>query len=83
MKGDVKRHFSPADWKTNVLSTSSPALLSAVIRRASLFPFVFIRASPASFPDLRLCKQDAVVVATGWFYRRLDAYGFFRLSEGA
>ena len=83
MKGDVKRHFSPDDWKTKGSLNIQPGLCSVGILSTSFVPWWFINVSPASFRIRGCASKTLVVMATGWFYRRLDAYSFFRLSEGA
>jgi hypothetical protein len=49
MKGDVKRHFSPADWKAKGSLDIQPRVPSAEILSASLVPVLFMDASLASF----------------------------------
>jgi hypothetical protein len=92
MKGDVKRYSSPHDWKA-LHSRGIQPLCSAgqflewvgcaAARPCSVVPFV-VMTREYSFVRIRGdASKTLVAVATLWFYRRLEAYSFVRLSEGA
>ena len=93
MKGNVKRHFSPRNWNTRDSRDVQPprklctanSRVSGLHRSALMLRVAFVShdARVQHRPDVKLRKQDVVAMATQWFYRRLEAYSFVRLSEGA
>jgi hypothetical protein len=82
IKGDVKGHFFPTTGVGDLVSTSSPGPPASAVRAAFLrerfifFGYFVVRSSEAfQAADWRVRQP--------WFYRRLQAYSFFWLCEGA
>ena len=82
MKGDVKRKFSPWTRESEFfLSASSPCDSWKEVRdRASILHGS--TATTSSFSS-ELCSRGAGKGRQPRFYRRLEAYGFMGLCEGA
>jgi len=82
MKGDVKRNISPHDWKIKASLHIQPRLCSRSHPEYLVSSLVVHGRRPCVVPGLRRASKDVAVVATGWFYRRLDAYSFLRVIRG-
>src|SRR5712692_4843709 len=81
IKGDVKRKYFSLSAGRGSCLTSSPVCGSVLERCVAPDP----GPSVAAFfvPCRSACKLRGGDVPTMWFYRRLEAYGFVGLSEGA
>src|SRR5579872_2023985 len=80
MKGDVKRHFSSFDRKRRSSRGIQPLFL-ADGRLSFLIRHGDGEHEYGAVPVLRGCKQWIGAGGQPWFYLRLVAYSFFRLSE--
>jgi hypothetical protein len=79
-RGCQEKYFT-LDWAAGVLSASSPCMFSDRVRDRS--SDLHRRSATSLSFSFGLSSRGAGKVRQPRFYRRLEAYGFFGLCEGA